>query len=201
MNKKLLTICLVIVLILTAVCFVSCKENASDKLRKINTALMREYSKVELTVATTSDEVTLDAKYVLTYSDGITNISFEVDRLNSFDTEGEIPTEFKSTIKGNAVYDGNKITSVDGGAVDYDVPLDVVSAHMMFKVSYLGNIRVHNNGIFANVTNPQAFLGDDEFEGTDMTVRVVLDGANLSSIVINYQTDNDKVKLQYSFAR
>lgn len=201
MNKKLLTICLVMVVVLSAICFVGCKDDTADKLRTVSMAMSREYSKIELNVATHSDEVDLNAKYVITKSNDVTNITYEADRLNGFDVNGNVPSEFKTTVKGSAVFDGSGIVSVDGEPLDEQILLDVKDTAMTFRMSYLAKIKVTQNGLSANVVNPKGFLNNNEFAGTDMTVNVTLSQSYLSSVVITYALNGATVTLNYTFTR
>lgn len=201
MNKKVLTICLTIVLALVVICCASCADNAADKLREINTALMHDYSKIELNVNTYFDDVELDAKYVITKSDDITNIEYEVERLNQFGDNGEIPTEYVSTVTGTATFDGDAITSIDGETMDERVLLDVVDTSMSFRLSYFDKIKVSEKGMSALVTNPQGFLNDESLVCEGMTVNVVMAGSDISSIRINYKSDGAIITLDYTFTR
>lgn len=201
MNKKLLTICLVLVLTLSIISCAACKDNSADRLRQINAALLHEYSKIELNIVTDNDGIKLGAYYVMTTSNGITDISYEVDRLNSFDAEGAIPSEFITRVKGNATFNGNAITSIDGDTAEYDVPLNFVSSKMTFRLSFFNDLKVTPKGITANVINPQGFWNDNEFAGTDMTVSVVLNESDLSHITIGYKLDGATVQMEYAFTR
>lgn len=201
MNKKLLTICLIVVLTLSVMCFASCKINtdAADRLREINTALMKEYSKVELNVTATDDEVTLKSQFELEKSEGVTKITYWMERLSTFDVNGEIPSEMITNDGGTAIYDGEKITSIDGEAVDVQVLRDVVDCNLTFKLSYLSNINVSNNELTAKVTDPKGFLGNDKFEGTNMSVRVTLNKSALSTITVRYKVEGTEICLDYTY--
>lgn len=201
MNKKILTICLIAVLTLSVICFASCKGNAADKLREINSALIHEYSKIELAVTITDDEVTLKSNYVMSKSGGITEISYRVDRLNTFDANGEIPSEMITTVAGNAKYDGKAITSIDGDEVDYEVLRDVVDCNMAFRLSYLNDINVLQNGITAKVIDPKGFFENDKFEGTDMSVNVKMANSLIATISIHYSLNGTAVTMDYTFDR
>lgn len=202
MNKKLLTICLVAVLTLSVICFAACtKDESADRLRQINAAFLREYSSIELKVATDNDGIKLNAKYVMTESNGLTDISYEVERLSDFDADGAVPSEFITTVKGNATFNGHAITSVDGDTAVYDVPLNAVVAKMTFRLSFFKDLKVSQSGITAKVTNPKGFWNDEEFAGADMTVKVVLNQSDLESISIDYTLYGAKVKMEYSFTR
>ena len=202
MNKKLLTICLVVVLTLSVICFAACNNDESaERLRQINVALLREYSEIELDIVTDKDGIELDARYVMTKSNGSTDISYEVDRLNSFTADGTIPSQFITKVTGTATFNGNTITSVDGDAAEYDVPIDAISAKMTFRLSFFEKLKVSSNGMTAQVTNPKGFWNDEEFAGTDMTVRVIMRQSDLSRIIIEYTLDGATVHMDYAFTR
>lgn len=201
MNKKLVTICLIAALLLCLVCSASCKDESADRLRQINAAYLREYSQIKLNVKTQKNDIELNALYVLTKSDRNTDIYYEVERLNAFGTDGSVPSEFKTTVKGNATFNGSEITSINGDMEMHDVPLDAVTARMTFRLSFFKNLKVTSNGMSAKVINVKGFWNDDEFNGTDMTVKVVLKESYLSSIEIAYVLDGAEVSMTYAFTR
>lgn len=202
MNKKLLPVLLIVVLILATVGCASCVDSTADKLREINMALLYSYSNVELKVVTHTDDADLHAKYVMTTTSNVTDISYEVERINEFDVNGEIPSEYISTVVGTAVFDGNAITSIDGEELDQNILLNVVNKNMAFRLSYFGEIKAGNGGIETRVVDPKGFLQNSDFDGEQMTVSVKLVQSYLSSIIINYVTsDGAQVSLDYTFTR
>lgn len=200
MNKKILVICLIVALTLSAVCLSACKnEDATEKLRQINYALLQDYSGVELQIETKNDEVTLNATYVIANSGDTSNITYQVERLTSFSTDGSIPSGFIEVATGTATVKGGMITSIDGDEVNEAVILDVADTTMSFVKTYFSDIKVTSNGLSANVINPKAFLQNNEFNGTDMTVRVIMSQTYISHIIISYNLDNTAIKLNYTF--
>lgn len=199
MNKKIFTVCLILALSLALIGLSSCTENAADKLREVNTALGKDYAHVDINVKTSTDEVDLEAKYFITKSNGMTEISYEVEHLNGFDADGNPPSEFISTVKGTATFNGNAITSIDG---DQEmVYFDLVDTNMVFRTSYLGEIKITKDGLSARVTNPKDFLQNNDFEGTAMTVSVRMSDSYLTSIRIGYELDGAEVVVDYAFTR
>lgn len=201
MNKKLLTICLIVVLTLAVVCCVSCKtDNTLDILRDINVALIKEYSKVTLDIQTELDDVTLSAKYEMTKSAGMTEIKYAVDRINGFDGTTP-PEEFSTRVSGTARFNGSAIVSVDGDELEPDeyILLDMVDTHMSFRKSLFSNVKATSRSFSAKVTKPAEFLQDEDFAGTDMTVSVSIVKGNLDSIEITYVLDGAQVTMNYDF--
>lgn len=203
MNKKLLTICLAVVLAFAAVCCVACihNDNTTDKLREINTAMLFNYSKIELNVTTRSSDLELKSKFVVAESNGIANLSYDVERVSVFDANGTAPSEFITRAQGVATVSNGAVVSVDGSALSEAIILDVVDTSMAFRLAYLDSIKVDNDVLSAKVTNPQGFLQRDDFEGTDMTVRVTLAQSNVSRVIIDYKLNSSTVQLDYSFTR
>lgn len=200
MNKKILTICLIAVLTLSVMCLSACKkDDATEKLRQINYALLQDYSGVELQVKTKTDDIILNATYVITESGDTTNISYQVDRLTSFGNDGTIPSGYIEVVTGTATVQGGMITAIDGDELSETIILDVADTTMSFVVSYLKDIKTTSNGLSASVINPKGFLQNDDFNGTDMTVRVVMADAYLSHIIISYNQDGSEIKLNYTF--
>lgn len=202
MNKKLITICLIVMLTLAVILCVSCKtdnDNTVEMLRSIQVALVKEYSKVELTVTTVlDDDLTLGAKYEMTKTNGMTEITYAVDRLNGFDGVTP-PEEIYTRVQGTAMFNGSAIVSIDGQALDEYILLDVVDTHMSFRTSLFSNVKLTARSFSANVTKPAEFLQDDSFAGTDMTVSVTIVNGNLDEIKINYVLDGAQVEMNYDF--
>lgn len=200
MNKKIITVCLVFALILALICCVSCKQEneIADKLREINIALMKDYSKVQLDVNTRTADIELNAKYVMEKAGDVTNISYEVERLNGFDANGNAPSEFISKVSGTATFSGNVVTSPDGD--NENVNFDLVDKTMAFRIPYFKNVKISKQGMTAEVINPKGFMQDDEFICDSMTVEV--DKSNeLSGITIVYVANGTTVTLNYSFIK
>ena len=203
MNKKILIICLVAALVLSVICLSACNKDKeyAETLRGITTAMQVHYSKVELNVKTHTDEIDLNARYVMTKSGVNTDISYEVERLNSFAADGTAPSDLVSIISGTAVFNGSGITHIDGEALDKITLLDIADISMTFRMSYFEIINASESGMLARVINPKGFLKKDEFEGTNMVVRVTMNESDLSSIVITYDLDGANVTLEYAFTR
>ena len=202
MNKKILIICLIAVIAVSVLCLSACNDNnAAETLRKINTAMMYDYSNITLNVKTSTDNVDLSAKYTIKTTDDITEVSYEVERLNGFDENGNVPSEFKSTVKGTATVSDGKIISVDGDQLDSNIVLDIVDTNMTFRLSYLQVTKASDDGISAKVVNAKGFLKNESFEGEDMTVTVTLSQSYLSKINLDYSLNGADVKLEYVFVR
>ena len=200
MNKKITTFCLIFALVLALICCVSCDKNGeiADTLREINVALMKDYSKVQLDVNTRTADVELNSKYVMEKAGDLTNISYELERLNGFDANGNAPSEFISKVSGTATFNGNVITSPDGGSEN--INFDLVDKTMAFRTPYFKNVKISKQGMTAEVINPQGFMQDDEFNCDSMTVKVDKPG-ELSGITIVYVANGVTVTLNYSFSK
>lgn len=206
MNKKLLTICLIVVLTLAVVCCAACDtNNHAEEMKVINSLMRKDYTTVELTVTTVTDDITLAAVYTFEQKNTITELTYEIDRLNSFNVNGNVvtvPSEYITRVTGKATFDGNKITSIDGDNVDVNVLLDVVDRNMMFRVSYFSDVTASKAAFSAKVTNPKGFMQNEEFDGTNMTVKVTYTETALTSLTIKYEAANGaKVTLDYDFAK
>lgn len=202
MNKKILIICLVVVIALSALGLSACKDNSeTEMLREISNAMLDDYAKVTLSVMTHTDKADLNAKYVINTSDDVTEISYEVERLNSFGDNGDVPSEFISVVTGTATIKNDAIVSVDGETLAETIILDVADRNMTFRKSYLDITKVFDDGMSAKVINPKGFLKNDDFAGTDMTVRVVMSQSALSKITLAYSLNGAKISLEYVFVR
>lgn len=204
MNKKLLTIYLIVVITLAVVCCASCNtDNHAETLKVINSQMRKDYKTVDLTVSTETDGITLAAVYKFEQKDSLTEITYAIDRLNSFEVNGDevtAPSAYINRVTGRATFDGSKITSIDGDDVEENVLLNVVDRNIMFRVSYFSNVTASKVAFSAKVTNPKGFMQNEEFDGTNMTVKVVHTETALTSLTINYETANGaKVTLKYDF--
>ena len=198
MKRKFLIILLVLVLTLTLVCAASCIVNIDESLKKINMGFLKDYSQIYLAVETKFDGVVLNATYTLTKTNGLTTISYQIDRLNGFEN-GTAPSQFISTLQGSVVYDGNKVVSVDGDAVSYDEVIETVNVMLVMRTSYFSNVKIEDNSFEADVIKPQALLNDADFAGTDVKIKVIHNDTVLRTINLSYVLDGTEVSLQYLF--
>lgn len=204
MKKKLLSICLVVILTLAVICLASCKDESAEKLREINAALRMDYSEINLNISTLSDNANLSANYIIAKNNGETEVSYEVDRLNEFNVDDDnvfSPVEFMTHLTGTAVVRNDTIVSIDGDVIDESMIVDVANVRMELRLSYFGKISVTDNGITTRVINPQGFLNNDDFSCDFMTLKVIMAGKALSHITITYESGDKLVTMNYSFTR
>lgn len=203
MSKKVVLVCLVLALIFAVMCISACENVLTENLRTINTLLRREYDNVQLSVKTDQGGMVLNALYTFTKKDGKTNIEYYVDKLNRFDVSDNAlsaPDSFKTRVSGTAVFDGNSVTHVDGETVDENILLDVVEPRMVFIASYFANVETKNSSFSADVVNPAGFMGEEDFDATDMTVQVLFNATMIGSLKISYKTANGvKIDMHYLF--
>lgn len=206
MSKKIITVCLIVVLSLAVVCCAACvKNDHTEEMRLINTLLGREYREIEINVTTTLDTIVLKGKYDIEKDENKTNLAYEVDRLNSFDTSNgslNAPNEIISHLSGSAVFENKRIVSIDGDEISDSELFEIVEMNMAFRAPYFSDVTVNPNSLYAKVTNPKGFMQDKAFDGSNMDVKVVFNKTAIALIVINYTTSNNTtVKLEYAFTR
>ncbi|MBR2485532.1 MAG: hypothetical protein IKB54_04165, partial [Clostridia bacterium] len=102
---------------------------------------------------------------------------------------------------GTAVIKNGVIVEQNGDAVEIPVnSLEKIS--LSFKQDYFKNGKGYSDGTLVfegDVTNPKAFTGNQNFDGTDMHVTVRYND-KIESIVIDYTSANGAaVKIIYTF--
>lgn len=195
MKKFCLLLVISILLIVTlCACDLITNVTASD-MEKFNTLLDVDYDGWTLSVSTTTGDVTLNNKFVVTKETEKTTIDYTLEKLNEISIEGN--NEFKSTIRGSVTVVDGKIVSIDGEEANLDVEqLDEVS--MVFKLNYFKNISLNSTTLSADVTNPSGFLGY-EIDCHDMKLLAKYSD-DFDYIKINYtNTDGSSVEIKYEF--
>lgn len=179
---------LITVLLLCTLCLTACNDH-SGEMRDINLLLYNEYSKIEVKVSTVANGYNLEDNYIFETQDGKTNISYVIERLNSFEDSGDAivsPGQMTTKYEGSAVVENGVLVSVKGEAITPETLQSVSITSMSFKVPYFKNVNTPNNTFSADVIKPQAFLGNDNFDGTDMHIIVRYTQNGLHRIVLEY---------------
>ena len=195
MKKFCLLLVISILLIVTlCACDLITNVTASD-MEKFNTLLDVDYDGWTLSVSTTTGDVTLNNKFVVTKETEKTTIDYTLEKLNEISIDGN--NEFKTTIRGSVTVVDGKIVSIDGEEANLDVEqFDEVS--MVFKLNYFKNISLNSTTLSADVTNPSGFLGC-EIDCQDMKLLAKYSD-DFDYIKINYtNTDGSSVEIKYEF--
>ncbi|MCH5151611.1 MAG: hypothetical protein J1F65_03010 [Clostridiales bacterium] len=197
MKKRILLISMAIALVLVLACLAACGDN-NGQLSKINKLLDVSYSRVKITVTTKVSDVELKGEYVLTFDGDVTNVEFSYEELGELGFEGS-NDGFKHTVSGTAVVK-------DGVVISDNQEADLNTARLnftglSFKQAYFKNVKSISNKFEADVSSPKGFLGNSQFDGTDMHVKVVYSTAALVQIVMTYVSEGGaEVGITYVFS-
>lgn len=195
MKKYIVIAIITVVLALTlCACTVNINVNQSD-YNKLTAMADASYTGWTVTVKTTSADVELENKFVVTKSEEQTTIDYTVQELGmiSIDNDSDFIIEHKGTV---VVVDG-KIVSVDGEETDINLER-LETFGLTFKSDYFENVKMTDTAIQADVKDPSGFLGTD-ITCTDMKL-VAGFGTSFNYIRINYKTNGADVEYSYEFS-
>lgn len=205
MKKKILVTIIIAILALTlTACGLIPKDG--DTYDELNEMLKADYQGVNFEVQTTMNGVTLVNKFKSTIGANNTIVSYEIQELATIDQVCDediyvIPGSMIINKTGTAVIKNGVIVEQNGDAVEIPVnSLEKIS--LSFKQDYFKNGKGYSDGTLVfegDVTNPKAFTGNQNFDGTDMHVTVRYND-KIEAIVIDYTSANGAaVKIIYTF--
>lgn len=205
MKKKIFVTIIIAILALT---LTACNlvPETDDTYAELNKMVKLDYQSVNMEVQTTMNGVTLVNKFKSTIGANNTIVSYEIQELATIDQVCDadiyvIPESMIIKKTGTAVIKNGVIVEQNGDAVEIPVnSLEKVS--LSFKQDYFKNGKGYSDGTLVfegDVTNPKAFTGNQNFDGTDIHVTVRYND-KLSSMVIDYTSANGAtVKVIYTF--
>lgn len=204
MKKKILVTIIIAILALTlTACGLIPKDG--DTYDELNEMLKADYQSVNLEVQTTMNGVTLVNSFTSNIGANNTIVTYSVQELATFDnTDGNYVVPDNMIVKktGTAVIKNGVIVEQNGDAVEISVT-SLENLTIKFKDSFFNMAQsTYEAGAYvfkADVTNIKGFTGNDNFDGTNMSIMVRYND-KLSSMVIDYTSANGAtVKAIYTF--
>lgn len=204
MKKKILVTIIIAILALTlTACGLIPKDG--DTYDELNEMLKADYQSVNLEVQTTMNGVTLVNSFTSNIGTNNTIVTYSVQELATFDNaDGSYVVPDNMIVKktGTAVIKNGVIVEQNGDAVEISVT-SLENLTIKFKDSFFNMAQsTYEAGAYvfkANVTNIKGFTGNDDFDGTNMSIMVRYND-KLSSMVIDYTSANGAaVKVIYTF--
>ena len=157
----------------------------------------QEYYDIKIDITVTTDFAQLRSSYALTRND----VSYSIDRLNLFPSDGNItdlPSNYKTTVSGYAVIENGQVILLDGNS-DIELPsYKELKGNFNFDKDNFTNIVVDDNSFEADVISPSQFYGAN-VDMTDLKVKVEYTESYLENISIFYSTANATVQTVYVF--
>lgn len=157
----------------------------------------QEYYDIKIDITVTTDFAQLCSSYALTRND----VSYSIDRLNVFPSDGSItdlPSHYKTTVSGYAVIENGQVILLDGNS-DIELPsYKELKGNFNFDKDNFTNIVVDDNSFEADVISPSQFYGAN-VDMTDLKVKVEYTESYLEGISIFYSTANATVQTVYVF--
>lgn len=175
-------------------CFAAC-DGSGEMLSEINDALRKGYDTLTVEVITEKDGVELNGLYNVRFNADGATVKYSYDKLNELDF-GDNADEYVTKVTGEAEIADGKIggdEKLDFGPIDY--------TGFNFKSAFFTDVKVSKLSFSAKVVNPQGFVGNVGFDGTDMYVETVLNGDALAKLMIGYvSAEGFNVTVNYLFA-
>lgn len=174
-------------------CFAAC-DGSGEMLSEINDALRKGYDKLTVEVITEKDGVELNGLYNVQFNADGATVKYSYDKLNELDF-GDNADEYVTKVTGEAEIADGKIVGdeeLDFGPIDY--------TGFNFKSAFFTDVKVSKLSFSAKVVNPQGFVGNVGFDGTDMYVETVLNGDALAKLMLGYvSAEGFNVTVNYLF--
>lgn len=198
MKKRIILVSAILVLAL--VCLSAC-NGYNKQLNAIDTLLKADYSSVKISVSTDMSDIKLNGEFTLTFDKGTTTVDYIYEELNELDVNGNNSDSFKSTQKGTVVVNENNV--IVSGSKKVLLNLQQLDfSGLSFKQEFFSNVTATATTFDADVSNPRGFTGNDEFECTNMHVKVEFQQDRLTSIAITYVSSaNSNVSVDYFFTK
>ena len=204
MKKKILVTIIIAILALTLTACHLVPET-DDTYAELNKMVKLDYQSVNMEVQTTMNGVTLVNSFTSNIGTNSTVVTYSIQELATFDsTDGSyiIPGNMIVKKTGTAVIKNGVIVEQNGDAVNIPVT-SLENLTIQFKDSFFNMAQsTYEAGAYAfkaDVTNIKGFTGNDNFDGTNMSVLVRYND-KLSSMVIDYTSANGAtVKVIYTF--
>ncbi len=192
--KKIYILLVAVILTLTLVCAAACESE--ELTEQINEALKKDYTSVTVNTVVKMESYTLNGVYNIRYDGDSATVEYTFDKFNTLDPNGDNSDSLISTVSGTA-------SVVDGKIVGEDVDLNAgVLAYtgFSFKKNFLKVTNDSRTVLNAQVLNPKAFVGNNDFGGTDMTVSVICGGGILQKLAVEYTSvQGANVSVTYLF--
>ena len=174
-------------------CFAAC-DGSGEMLSEINDALRQGYDTLTVEVITEKDGVELNGLYNVRFNADGATVKYSYDKLNELDF-GDNADEYVTKVTGEAEIADGKIVGdeeLDFGPIDY--------TGFNFKSAFFTDVKASKLSFSAKVVNPQGFVGNVGFDGTDMYVETVLNGDALAKLMIGYvSAEGFNVTVNYLF--
>lgn len=141
---------------------------------------------------------------VIVSSDGdMQEIDYSYEQRATFDeVDGEIvaPDNFIVTKTGKITKNGDKIVDQNGESLDGSQAV-IVAFGFLFQESLFTDATFGSSSFTASVTNPAAFVGSNDFAGTDMKVQVTFADNAFKTMNLQYSLTNATVNATYTFVK
>lgn len=204
MKKKILVTIIIAMLALTLTACHLVPET-DDTYAELNNMVKLDYQSVNMEVQTTMNGVTLVSTFSSNIGSTSTAVTYSVQELATFDnTDGSYVVPDNMIVKktGTAIIKNGVIVEQNGDAVEIPVT-SLENLTIQFKDSFFNMAQgTYEAGAYvfkADVTNIKGFTGNDNFDGTNMSIMVRYND-KLSSMVIDYTSANGAtVKVIYTF--
>jgi hypothetical protein len=203
--KIIRKLCLILSCLLL-VSFVGCKDKEKETDNTINYAkysamISKDFDSFTLKVTTKLDDDTLNGQYTVETVTAGKKITYSYQKINEIIEEnGEyvFPEEYKSTLNGELLINGNVILSQNGE--DLNLPFDKISSiGLEFEADFFENVTQTDKSFSATVVNPSGYVGRT-LSCTQMTTTLRFIEDTLIKLEISYLSEHGaSVYIEYSF--
>lgn len=168
---------------------------------KYDALVAKDFDAFTLKVRTEKDGETLNGQYTVTPVNTGKKITYSYQQINEIKEEnGEyvFPDEYKSTLTGEMIIDGNTVLSQNGAELNVSFE-KISSIGLEFDESFFANVTQTEKSFTADVINPSGYLGQT-LNCSQMTTTLRFIGEELIKIELSYLSESGaSVYIEYAF--
>lgn len=179
----------------------ACTDKKEDAryFDNLNAMLGTSYSSISLRVTDTVDaDTSLKSEFTVKYEENKATITYTVEQFLplSFDQ----PNMLKKVSTGSVLLENGTVTQINGE--ETELPYDAIAGvGLDFKREYFTETEQTSISFKGKVASPSAFLGVDQFTGSEMSVYAAFTDV-YQNITVNYTAANGSaVEYKWRFTR
>ena len=171
----------------------SVSDSSSSVYETLNELIYKSYDKILLNITTTTEDLVLNAGYEISGSE----IVYEVEQFNMITLDGELPEDYKKTLRGVATVENGEIIEIDGQAVELPNYNELIGK-FYFSEDNLINEEQQDGYYYAQVVSSEEFFSN-YISVENLFVEVSYSNNRIQSIKLTYNTSSSTVESNYVF--
>lgn len=172
-----------------------------DAIESLNAAFESGFSRVNLSVTTTTDALSVKDTFTFTFGTDSITVTYSVTSANQIIVDGDtvtIPDEKYTTKSGTVEIVDGVATTTDGDETDIDFT-SVTQPLISIDKQNLTDVSVTDTQLTATITDLSEVIADEDLTGVSASLTTTW-SPTLKNIKISYTMESGaEVKLEYTF--